>query len=139
MTDAETTLFVEVEFSTLLSSKAFLIGKAVNCRGAPILVMADMRGWGLYSSVRGPVSVKEVESKKTEIKALESQLAEVDPKFQDFLLRINNVPDPSVPTGASEADNKVLREVGKKTELAFAAKNHEELGEKLGILDFKTG
>jgi seryl-tRNA synthetase len=84
-------------------------------------------------------ALKEVESKKGEIKALEAQLAEVEPKFQDFLLRINNVPDPSVPVGASEADNKVLREVGKKTELGFAPKNHEELGEKLGILDFKSG
>jgi seryl-tRNA synthetase len=84
-------------------------------------------------------ALKEVESKKGEIKALEAQLAEVEPKFTDFLLRINNVPDPSVPVGQSEADNKVLREVGKKTELGFAPKNHHELGEALGILDFKTG
>src|SRR5258708_3701133 len=62
---------------------------------------------------------KDIESNKTQIKDLESQLAEVEPKFQDFLLRINNVPDPSVPVGTSEADNKVIREVGKKTELAF--------------------
>jgi seryl-tRNA synthetase len=84
-------------------------------------------------------ALKEVESNKAQIKALEAQLAEVEPKFQDFLLRINNVPDRSVPVGASEADNKVIREVGKKTEHAFAAKNHYELGTALGILDFKTG
>ncbi len=84
-------------------------------------------------------ALKDIESNKTQIKDLESQLAEVEPKFQDFLLRINNVPDPSVPVGTSEADNKVIREVGKKTELAFSAKNHQELGEALGILDFKTG
>lgn len=78
-------------------------------------------------------------SNKTQIKELETRLAEVDPKFQDFLLRINNVPDPSVPVGSSEADNKVAREVGKKTEFSFAPKNHQELGEKLGILDLKTG
>jgi seryl-tRNA synthetase len=55
------------------------------------------------------------------------------------LLRINNLPDASVPVGQSEADNKIMREVGKKTEFAFAPKNHQELGEGLGILDLKTG
>jgi seryl-tRNA synthetase len=96
---------------------------------------------GRLKAQKGDVTaaLKEVESKKDEIKALEVQLADVDPKFQDFLLRINNVPDASVPVGASEADNTIMREVGKKTEFSFPPKNHHELGEKLGILDFKTG
>jgi len=77
-------------------------------------------------------------SNKTQIKALEAQLAEVEPKYQDILLRINNLPDPSVPVGSSEADNKVIREVGKKPAYAFTPKNHQELGEALGVLDLKT-
>src|SRR4051812_7366912 len=50
---------------------------------------------GRIKAQKGDVSaaLKEVESSKTKIKELETQLAEVDPKFQDFLLRINNVPD----------------------------------------------
>src|SRR5580765_7786951 len=54
-------------------------------------------------------ALKAVESNKDKIKELEGRLAEVDPKFQDLLLRINNVPDVSVPTGQSEADNKIIR------------------------------
>jgi seryl-tRNA synthetase len=84
-------------------------------------------------------ALKEVETDKAKIKELETKLAEVDPKYTDFLLRINNVPDPSVPVGMSEADNKLMREVGKKPALSFAPKNHQELGEALGILDMKTG
>jgi seryl-tRNA synthetase len=96
---------------------------------------------GRLKAQKGDVStaLKEVESSKTKIKDLETQLAEVDPKFQDILLRINNVPDASVPVGASEADNPTMREVGKKPAFSFTPKNHQELGESLGILDMKTG
>lgn len=83
--------------------------------------------------------LKEVENKKGEIKALEAKLAEIETPLNDLLLRINNVPDASVPVGTSDKDNKVMREVGKKTELGFAPKSHLELGESLGILDFKSG
>jgi seryl-tRNA synthetase len=100
---------------------------------------ADQIGRLKAQKADATAALKEVETHKAQIKALEAQLAEVEPKFQDFLLRINNVPDRSVPVGQSEADNPVLREVGKKTELSFPAKNHQELGEALGILDFKTG
>jgi seryl-tRNA synthetase len=84
-------------------------------------------------------ALKEVEGFKERIKELEAQLAVIEPKLSDLLLRINNVPDASVPVGATAADNKVLREVGKVTPLPFPAKSHLEIGEKLGILDFKAG
>jgi len=84
-------------------------------------------------------ALKEVEGFKGKIKDLEAQLAEVEPKLNDLLLRIPNVPDASVPVGESAADNKVLREVGKPAALTFKPKSHLELGESLGILDFKAG
>jgi seryl-tRNA synthetase len=83
--------------------------------------------------------MNEVESFKGRMKDLEAQLAEIEPKLNDLLLRINNVPDASVPVGASAADNKVMREVGKVASYAFSPKSHLEIGEALGILDFKAG
>jgi seryl-tRNA synthetase len=80
-----------------------------------------------------------LEGSKGQIKDLEGQLADIQPKLDDLLLRINNVPDPSVPVGASAADNAVVREVGKPSSLSFTPKAHYEIGEALGILDFKTG
>ena len=83
--------------------------------------------------------MNEVESYKGRMKDLEVQLAEIEPKLNDLLLRINNIPDASVPVGASAAENKVMREVGKISTYAFAPKSHLEIGEALGILDFKAG
>lgn len=96
---------------------------------------------GRVKAQKGDIAalLKEVESKKGEIKALEARLAEIEPKLQDVLLRINNIPDPSVPVGASAADNKVLRSVGKIPNFPFTPKSHLEIGEALGLLDFKAG
>src|SRR5439155_11208522 len=70
---------------------------------------------GRLKAQKGDVAtqLKEVETKKGEMKALETKLAEMEPRLNDLLLRINNIPDPSVPIGAGPADNKIIREVGK--------------------------
>jgi seryl-tRNA synthetase len=86
-----------------------------------------------------PELLKRLEITRGQTKDLEAQLAVVEPKWNDLLLRINNIPDPSVPIGTTATDNKVLREVGKITAFNFPAKTHLELGEALGILDFKAG
>src|SRR5262249_44537637 len=94
---------------------------------------------GRAKAQKGDVAtlLKDVETKKGEIKSLETKLAEIDPKFNDLLLRINNIPDASVPIGAGAEDNKVIREVGKPAAFSFQPKSHLEAGESLGILDFK--
>src|ERR1039458_7001583 len=46
-------------------------------------------------------ALKEVEGIRGKIKDLETKLAEIEPKLNDLLLRINNIPDKSVPIGAS--------------------------------------
>jgi len=96
---------------------------------------------GRIKAQKGDVAeaMKAVESVKGKIKDLEAQLAETEPKLNDLLLRIPNVPDISVPAGMSAEDNKVLREVGNVPSYPFAPKSHLELGEALGILDFKSG
>src|SRR5258706_3042856 len=96
---------------------------------------------GRAKAQKGDVStlLKTVETKKGEMKSLEAKLGDIEPKLKDILLRINNIPDPSVPVGASADDNKVIREVGKIAKPAFKPKSHLETGEALGILDFKAG
>ena len=73
------------------------------------------------------------------IDAFDKQIAEIEPAIELALLSIPNPPHPSVPAGRSEADNQVVRTWGEPTKLAFPAKDHAELGEKLGILDFERG
>jgi len=57
--------------------------------------------------------------------------------LDDFLLRVPNLFDESVPVGETEADNVVVREWGSKADLGFAARTHYDLGETLGIMDFE--
>ena len=69
-----------------------------------------------------------------------SELAEAEAvkhELDDLLLRVPNVFHESVPVGETEKDNVVVREVGSKPELGFAARTHYDLGETLGIMDFE--
>jgi len=73
----------------------------------------------------------------TRIKELEAALQEVEPALDQLLMRMPNFPHASVPVGASEADNPVVRSWGVPREFAFPARPHWEVGEALGILDFE--
>ena len=49
---------------------------------------------------------------------------------ETLALQLPNLPDPSVPAGKSDAENRVLREVGEKRTFAFAPKPHWDLGDR---------
>jgi seryl-tRNA synthetase len=72
-----------------------------------------------------------------QVKAQESELAKLEAEISEGLLATPNVPHESVPHGATEEDNPVLRTWGEKPVFSFEPKPHWELGEKLGILDFE--
>ncbi|NMA52256.1 MAG: serine--tRNA ligase, partial [Peptococcaceae bacterium] len=75
---------------------------------------------------------KEIKVKDEEVKALEERLSTI-------LLDIPNIPHASVPTGASEADNTLIRTWGTPRDFDFQPKPHWELGEDLNIIDFERG
>jgi seryl-tRNA synthetase len=72
-----------------------------------------------------------------EIKEKEGRLKEVEEEINRILLLIPNLPHESVPVGASEADNVVVRTWGEKPNLPFTARQHFDIGEKLGMMDFE--
>jgi seryl-tRNA synthetase len=72
-----------------------------------------------------------------EIKDHERRLAGVEEDLSDLLLTIPNVPDASVPVGLSAEDNLVVRLWGERPRLAFTPRQHFEIGERLGGLDFE--
>ncbi|WP_029166563.1 serine--tRNA ligase [Aminiphilus circumscriptus] len=74
-----------------------------------------------------------------EVKELEIQLDASETEIEQLLLRIPNVPHESVPVGASEEDNSVVRVWGEPKVFDFSPKPHWELGEALKILDFERG
>ena len=76
---------------------------------------------------------------KATVEACEVELQKVQGELQDFLERIPNVPHESVPLGASAEDNREERRWGEPPTLGFKPKDHVDLGEALGGLDFSTG
>jgi len=76
---------------------------------------------------------------KETLKRLEEELKRVEEELKDLLLRIPNLPHPSVPVGKDENDNVEIRRWGEPPKFDFEPKPHWELGEKLGILDFERG
>ncbi|MDO8598318.1 MAG: serine--tRNA ligase [Sulfuricaulis sp.] len=80
----------------------------------------------------------EVNAQADELKALEQQLDGIQGRLNDFLAVIPNIPHPSVPVGASPADNPELRKWGTPRRFDFPARDHVDLGAGLGMLDFDT-
>ncbi len=79
----------------------------------------------------------QMRSLSSTIREKESQLKAVEEELEKILLLVPNLPDPSVPVGASAEDNRVERTWGEKPSFAFPPKQHFELGERLGALDFE--
>ena len=79
----------------------------------------------------------ELRTLSQEIKDQEKQLAVVEERLSAVNLTLPNIPDASVPVGASEADNVVVRTWGEAPRFPFTPKQHFEIGEKLGLLDFE--
>ncbi|MBQ3938060.1 MAG: serine--tRNA ligase [Clostridia bacterium] len=80
----------------------------------------------------------EMKTLADEIKGMDGELNEIDGKFDELLMKIPNIPHPSVPDGADDRDNAEMRRWGKPTEFGFEPKAHWDIGEDLNILDFAS-
>jgi seryl-tRNA synthetase len=85
---------------------------------------------------------EELKAEVAEIKAViqggEGRERELDQALADTLAGVPNLPLPDVPVGKDEHDNVELRVVGEKPRMNFQPKEHFELGEALGMMDFET-
>lgn len=70
-----------------------------------------------------------------EIKGLEADLAETERNLDGFLLNVPNLPDDSVPVGASADENVEVRRWGQPRAFDFPVRDHVDLGRALNILD----
>ncbi|HKC59021.1 MAG TPA: serine--tRNA ligase [Myxococcales bacterium] len=78
----------------------------------------------------------ELKTLSDEVKEQEARLKEVEERIEAALLAVPNLPHESVPVGTDPAANVVVRSWGDKPRFSFAPRQHDELGEKLGMLDF---
>jgi seryl-tRNA synthetase len=80
--------------------------------------------------------MREVEQLAGAIRDGEAPLAESEKRFEDFMLTVPNLPHSTVPAGSGPEQNVEVRRWGVPAEFDFTPKNHWEIGEELGILDF---
>ena len=82
--------------------------------------------------------LKEVEGLGEQLKAAEQELGTIQEELNDILMGIPNIPHDSVPDGHDEEDNIEVRRWGEPRAFDFEAKDHVDLGEGLGQLDFES-
>lgn len=81
-------------------------------------------------------NIGELKSKKQD---LEDEVRVLEEKLTSIALGVPNFPDENVPNGESEDENVVLETIGEKPSFDFEPKEHWDLGEKNGWLDFERG
>ncbi len=80
----------------------------------------------------------EVANLKAALEASEARLNELLPQIEAIVAAIPNLPDESVPVGKDETANVELKRWGTPRSFDFTVKDHVDLGEALGQLDFGT-
>lgn len=83
--------------------------------------------------------ITEMQALKEKIQAAEERLRPVMEEWQKLMLQVPNVPDMSVPDGASDAENQEVKQWGEQPTFSFTAKDHTELMTDLGMVDFERG
>ncbi|MGH8637294.1 MAG: serine--tRNA ligase, partial [Burkholderiales bacterium] len=80
----------------------------------------------------------EVAAMADELKDNETRLDALQGELAEFLLGVPNIPHDSVPAGCSADDNVEVRRFGEPRRFSFGARDHVDLGERLGLLDFSA-
>jgi seryl-tRNA synthetase len=83
--------------------------------------------------------IESMKTVKEELKSKEDELEEIMKSWRVLMLAVPNIPDMSVPDGASDADNVEVRKWGDIPTFAFAPLDHIELMEKSDMVDFERG
>jgi seryl-tRNA synthetase len=89
------------------------------------------------SGVDATAQIEELRGVGKQIETLEADLRAVEESWELTSLEIPNTPHGSVPIGGGEEQNEVVKTWGEKPKFAFEPAPHWDLGERLGILDFK--
>jgi seryl-tRNA synthetase len=128
----EAVLSLDAQYRAALTEKETLLARrnAASKEIGQAMAAKDM--------ARAEALKAEVASGKERLAALEAETTRMESEIRDFLSGIPNIPKADVPDGADEHSNVLYREHGAKPELKFTPKEHFELGEALGMMDFET-
>ena len=100
--------------------------------------IGQLKAKGAAGQVETEAVMAEVASHKAELEASARRLEQIQLELQGLLLAVPNLPHASVPLGADEHDNVVVRSWGTPRNFDFEVRDHVDLGLPLG-LDFELG
>ena len=123
----------EVNIGQLLQADAkrrYLQQKADGIRAERNQHTASMKG-----SKPSPADIEKGKDLKESLAKIETKLSSVDTEFEKLLKEVPNMADESVPVGASEEDNEVVKNVGDIPEFDFEPKSHWEIAEARDWID----
>jgi seryl-tRNA synthetase len=83
--------------------------------------------------------ITESRSMKDRIPEREAELAEVEGRLHEELQKIPNITHPDAPIGKDDSENVEIRRWGEIPSFGFDPRDHVELGDSLGIIDFDAG
>lgn len=83
--------------------------------------------------------ISQMKTLKEKLQTEEEKLKETMKEWQALMLQVPNIPDVSVPEGATDADNKEVKVWGEIPKFDFTPKDHIEIMERLNLADFETG
>lgn len=83
--------------------------------------------------------IERMRSVSAKIKEMDSELAEVETKFNTLLMGIPNIPSASAPVGKDASDNITTRGWGEPRKFDFEPKPHWDIATSLDIIDFERG
>jgi seryl-tRNA synthetase len=83
--------------------------------------------------------IAESRSMKERIPEKERELADVEGRLREEMVGIPNMTHPDAPIGKDDSENVEIRRWGDIPGFGFEPKDHVELGESLGIIDFDAG
>ncbi|MBO0902204.1 serine--tRNA ligase [Jiella sonneratiae] len=92
---------------------------------------------GSGDGARADALIEEVGKLKAEIQDGEETERRIDAELEDVLARIPNLPLDDVPVGSDEAGNVEVRRFGEPPRFDFDAREHFDLGEALGMMEFE--
>jgi seryl-tRNA synthetase len=85
------------------------------------------------------VAIAEMKTVGDEIQELDQEVARLEAEIEAIQIWIPNVPHESVPRAEDASGNVIVSTVGEARPLPFPAKQHWELAESLGLIDFARG
>ena len=127
-----------VDFTALDERRRALIAEAESMKNVRNTVSAEVGHIKIRGGDAGAL-IERMASVNARIKDLDQALEAVEAELKTWMLVLPNMPHESVPEGKDENDNAELHRWGQPRELSFTPKEHWELGEALGGLDFDRG